>query len=209
MKKLLIILLISPMLSAQPLTIRGQQGGLFSLGVRTTVSTFNGGDFGNNGFGVGGQFRLQLANHLNTNWFLDYLTSNVGDYATRTDYHIGWSVMYYFTDKQTPVVKPYIMAGHCFDKTQLKSLREAGNQATRNSSAVQAGAGLHFNLSDRMDLSVDAQYMIHLGTDIHAHQEGDGSVSLEEHKGAGLEGHLLFNVSVNYKITDLWKGKRN
>lgn len=205
MKKLLIFIVFVPAFSfAQPLKIRNRQGGLFSMGVRSTVSTFNGGDFGNVGFGYGGQFRLQFANHVNTDWFLDYITSNVEDFATRTDYHIGWSVLCYFTEKQTPPVKPYILAGHCFDWTELKSTVDPANSAMLKSSAVQAGAGMHVNLSERMDLSFVTQYMIHLGGDIHAHRAANGDVEFEKHKGAGLEGHLLFHVSINYKIADLW-----
>lgn len=205
MKNLLIILFILPFfVVAQPLKIRNQQGGIFSVGMRSTLSTFNGGEFSNSGFGVGGQYRIQLANYVNTDWFFDYITSNVENYATRTDYHIGWSVLCYFTEKPNPLVKPYILAGHCFDWTQLKAIDNPGNSVTQKSSAVQAGAGFHLNLSERMDLSFVTQYMIHLGGDYHAHRESDGSVGFEHEKGASLEGHLLFHVGINYKIADLW-----
>lgn len=204
MKKLIVILLVVPCFSfAQPLKVKNQQGGILSLGVRTTVSTFNDGDFGNNGMGAGGQFRLQVANFVNTDWYLDYITSNVGDYALRNDLHIGWSVLAYFSAKQDALIKPYILAGHCFDWTTLRDLNDPSNTADRRSSAVQAGAGFHWNFSQRMDLSFTTQYMIHLGSDIHAHYE-NGLVEFEKHKGANLEGHLLFNVSINYKIADLW-----
>lgn len=205
MKKLLIISLLFPFVSlAQPMKIRGQQGGIFSLGLRTTVSTFNGGDFGNSGFGVGGQYRLQFANKVNTDWYFDYITSNIEDYARRTDYHIGWSVLCYFTSKPNPPVKPYILAGHCFDWTELTDLGDNSNSALRRSSAVQVGAGFHVNLSERMDLSFVSQYMIHLGSDIHAERTEAGNVIFEKEKGAGLEGHLLFHIGINYKIADLW-----
>lgn len=206
MKKLFVILLIVPCVSfAQPLNIKDKQGGIFSLGVRTTVSTFNGGDFGNTGIGAGGQFRLQVSNFVNTDWYFDYITSNVEDFATRTDYHIGWSVLAYFTSKPNPPVKPYILAGHCFDWTELKDLGDPSNTALRRSSAVQAGAGIHFNLSERMDISFVTQYMMHLGSDIHAERTDAGNVVFEQHKGAGMEGHLLFHLGINYKIADLWK----
>ena len=61
----------------------------------------------------------------------------------------------------------------------------------------------HFNLTERMDLTFVSQYMIHLGEDIHAEVE-HGVVHYEKHKGAGLEGHLLFHLGINYKIADLW-----
>ncbi len=206
MKRLLIASFLLPVISfAQPLNIKGKQGGILSFGVRSTVSTFNGGDFGNTGFGCGGQFRLQLANHVNTDWYFDYITSNVEDFAARTDYHIGWSVLCYFTDKQTPPVKPYLLAGHCFDWTEFTALNDQGNSLLRRSSAVQAGAGMHVNLSERLDLSFVTQYMIHLGSDIHAERNANsGEVFFVKQKGASLEGHLLFHVGINYKIADLW-----
>lgn len=116
MRQLLFLLMILPAFSfAQSLELNGGQGGLFSLGVRSTFSTFNGHANESMGYGLGGQFRIQFADRVNSDWFFDYLNSDIGDFAHRTDYHIGWSVMYYFTDKPFPPVKPYILAGHCFD----------------------------------------------------------------------------------------------
>ena len=171
--------------NAQPLKIRKDQSGMLSFGVRTTLSTFNGGDFGNNGFGVGGQYRLQFADRVNSDWFLDYISSNVGDFAKRTDYHIGVSILSYFTRKPSPLIKPYLVAGYCFDWTKLVAINDASNNVVKKSSAVQAGAGFHLNLSERMDLSFVSQYMIHLGGDFHAHRHSDGTVGFEKHKGAG------------------------
>jgi len=68
---------------------------------------------------------------------------------------------------------------------------------------VQAGFGSSFNITKRFDVSATAQYMIHLGNDIHAHQE-NGKVIIHEKKGVNLEGHIFFNISLNYKIIDLW-----
>ena len=73
------------------------------------------------GVGIGGQFRLQLGKRLNTEWYFDYLTSEVGDFAQRNDYHIGWSVMYY-PGKHVDfsrLLQPYLILGHCFDYTDV------------------------------------------------------------------------------------------
>lgn len=188
---------------AQPLNLKGSQGGIFSFGVRTTVSTFNHGEFANTGMGLGGQFRLQFADKVNSDWFFDYITGDVEDFASRMDYHIGWSVIFYPTKNLTPKVRPYILAGHCFDYTRIVDNSNAANFMERWSSAVQGGAGVHFNLSERLDLSVVSQYMIHLGTDVHA-EKNNNIVEFQKEKGASLEGHLLFHVGINYKIADLW-----
>lgn len=196
-------LLLAGATFSQPLNLKDSQGGIVSFGVRTTLSTFNHGDFSNNGMGVGGQFRVQFADKVNSDWFFDYITGDVGDFASRTDYHIGWSVLFYPGNNLTPKIRPYILAGHCFDYTKIVDNADHSNYMERWSSAVQGGAGVHFNLSERLDLSVVSQYMIHLGTDIHA-ERIDSSVHFEKEKGGSLEGHLLFNLSINYKIADLW-----
>lgn len=209
MKKLLLALLIVPSFGySQPLKIKKNQSGIVGFGIRSTISTFNGGDFGNNGYGVGGQFRVQFADRINSEWFFDYLTANIGDFASRRDYHVGVSVMSYFTKKPSPIIKPYIVAGYCFDYTEVMANDNPGNRAEKFSAAVQAGGGLHLNLSERLDLSVVSQYMIHLGEDIHAHRHDDGEIEFEKEKGSGLEGHLLFHIGINYKIADLWGRER-
>lgn len=204
MKKLLIAFALLPTcLFAQDLKVKNTQGGLFSLGTRTTVSAFNGHDNESPGFGIGGQFRLQFADRVNSDWFFDYITSDIGDLASRTDYHIGWSVLYYLTEEPNTRLRPYILAGHCFDYTEFQDNSNFTVRKTRLSSAVQAGAGVHYNLTPRLDLSFVTQYMLHLGNEIHADVHG-GQLEFHEYDGTSFEGHLLFHLSINYKITDLW-----
>lgn len=186
---------------AQPMKEKGGPGGTLSFGQRTTLSTFNhGGE--RPALGLGGQFRIRLSERVNTEWFFDYLPAT-NDYTRRTDYHIGWSVLFYPFRTGNELFVPYVLAGHCFDYTEHIDLSNSANRIDRWSSAVQGGIGTHVNLSERLDLSISSQYMIHLGTDVHAHVD-DGEVAFEAHKGGSLEGHLLFTVSFNYKFVDLW-----
>ena len=187
----------------RPLSIKENRGGLFSLGTRTTVSMFNGHENESNGLGLGGQFRIQFADRVNSDWFFDYLTSDIGDFAQRTDYHIGWSVLFYPLKLEQPRIQPYILAGHCFDYTLLADNFNRSNTTERWSSAVQGGLGFHLNLTDRLDLSFVGQYMLHLGNEIGAHYHS-GVVEFHEESGSSMEGHMLFHVGVNYKIADLW-----
>ncbi len=185
------------------LNVKGDYGGMFSLGARTTFSVFNGHDDEGNGLGMGGQFRLQFSDRVNSDWFFDYIRSDIGDFANRTDYHIGWSVLFYPTPDPQAFVRPYILAGHCFDYTRIAANGSAFSVDDRWSSAVQGGLGVHFNLTPRFDLSLVGQYMMHLGNELNAHLE-DGMVVFEESGGASSEGHMLFHVGLNYKIGDLW-----
>ena len=201
-----ILLLFPFILYAQDLKVKKTYGGMFSLGVRSVASNFNDGSWENAGFGSGGQFYIQANNRVNTAWFFDYIKGGIGNYANRTDYHIGWSVMYYLVPSSTEKLvkfQPYILAGHCFDYTNLKDNSNQNNFAERWSSAIQAGLGSHYNLSKRFDLYLQAQYMIHLSNDIDADKVNNVVVFTNENR-INLVGHILISFGINYKITDLW-----
>lgn len=181
------------------------QAGTVSIGGRSSMSLFNDGDAGSTGSGIGGQFRIRLSDRVNTDWFYDYLTAPIGNFAHRQDQHIGWSVLFYVLPSTTErqLFQPYVLAGHCFDYTRQMANADAKNSAERWSSAVQAGLGTHINLTDRFDFSLAGQYMVHLGTDVHAHQH-EGRVEFHREKGGSLEGHLLLHLSFNYKLFRAW-----
>ena len=207
-KRLLMLILSVPILASaqETLKLKNHHGGLFSLGMRTTISTFNHGNWQDVGTGVGGQFRLQVHDRINMEFFADYLTSKIGDVGHRDDAHVGWSVMYYpLKDKTfTKFMKPYLIMGHCFDYSKVSENTNPDNFFERYSSAIQAGAGNHFNITERFDLTFVAQYMFHLGKHASAH-EHEGVFEIHEEKGGlSLEGHLLFTLGINYKIADLW-----
>ncbi len=205
MRKFIVISIffVSSLVNAQDIQLKNNQGGLLSLGVRSTISAFNDSKTNNFGKGIGGQFRMQLSERVNTDWFFDYLTSDIGSVAHRSDYHIGWSVLFYPYLKENQLIKPYIVAGHCFDYSYMAENIDKNNSAKRWSSAVQAGIGTHINLSKRMDLSLTSQYMIHLGNHIHP-VISSSSIVFQNEGGISLEGHLLLTVGLNYKLIDLW-----
>lgn len=188
------------------LKLKNNFGGVLSVGGRSVLSTFNDGAWGDMGTGAGGQFFLQFSDRVNTAWFFDYISTSVGNFANRTDYHVGWSVMYYLipsSQEKMPSVQPYVLAGHCFDYSNIKDNTNDANFKERWSSAVQAGIGTHFNLTSRLDASLQGQYMIHLGNDFDANYENK-QVIFSDHNGINLEGHILTTLSVNYKLADLW-----
>jgi opacity protein-like surface antigen len=178
----------------------------FSLGARTTLSAF---DHDGSGLGTGGQFRIQVNNRVNTDWFADYITINVNDKVRSDYYHIGWSVLFYpFEGLHYPKrFQPYILAGHCFDYNRKTAILDPSNTKDRWGSAAQAGIGTHFNLTERFDVSLTCQYMIHLTKEIEAEIDGN-IVTISEQKSSHLEGHLLTTLSLNYKIFKLWNRKK-
>jgi hypothetical protein len=185
--------------------------GQFSLGLRTTTSVF--GHDPAPGLGVGGQFRLQLLKYINTEWFADYITMDLKGAGVRNNAHIGWSVMFY--PKQLNRFVPYVIAGHCFDYAKVTPLStpyedRSGEIVSRWSSAVQAGLGTHFFMTDRFNLTFSAQYMMHLGNHLDYTLEEtsagwylDTSPAAHDHD-VRLESHLLLTLSLNYRIADFW-----
>ena len=185
--------------------------GQFSLGVRSTTSLFGHDDAG--GLGSGGQFRLQFFDFLSAEFFADWITIDLNGAGTRKDAHIGWSVLFY--TKTFGRIQPYLIAGHCFDYAEVTPISNAyvdrsSEQISRWSSAVQAGLVTHLFLSNRMNLSFAAQYMLHVGQhlDYELMQTEDAyylntTPSAGSH-GSETEGHLLLTLSLNYRIAHLW-----
>ena len=211
---LLIVLLIVVEVSIAQDSLSKKESGKLMLGMRSTMSAFN--DDGATGMGVGGQFRIRFGSRLNSDWFLDYITTDIKGLAKRTDYHIGWSVLYYPFNAEINKGKftPYILAGHCFDWTEVvkNGTYESFNAPQKRfSSAIQSGLGAHYNLSDNVDVSLTAQYMLHLGKDINTSvfdNEITGKKDIMITKeDIGLEGHLLINLSLNVYLIDLWNKK--
>lgn len=216
MKKLvLVIALFSAVTVFGQSKFANKPGGQFSLGIRSTTSLFS--NESGVGTGFGGQFRLRFFHLLNSEFFADYITSDLGGgLGNRTDYHIGWSVMFYpsfaYRNNQRLKLQPYLLAGHCFDWTRFESnLFTENNVAERFSSAVQAGLGFHLPLQERVDLSFSGQYMIHFGNELTATKRtniaGVDYLYIDEDKPEGVEGHLLITCSLNIRVADLWKNK--
>ncbi len=208
LQKLFIVLLLSIpiVVSGQnELKLKNTHAGIISGGMRTTISTFNHGNWKDVGTGAGGEFRLQLHDRVNMEWFADYLTSKIAKVGNRRDAHIGLSIMFYPLKDPSykKLLKPYVVMGWCFDYTKVGENANPNNSYERWSAAIQTGIGNHINLTERFDITVIAQYMFHLGKHLEAHVE-EGVFAIHEHGGLNLEGHLLFTVGVNYKIADLW-----
>ncbi|MBD3639251.1 MAG: hypothetical protein HUJ25_17980 [Crocinitomicaceae bacterium] len=185
------------------------QKGQVSVGMRTTTSLF--GHDNIPGLGVGGQTRWQIFDFMNTEWFADWITLDLKGAGTRNNAHIGWSVMFY--PKQFGRITPYVVAGHCFDYAKVIPLStpyedRSDEIVTRWSSAIQMGLGSHFFLNDRFDISLQAQYMLHLGKhldyELNETPSGYYLTTGTEASGVGMEGHVLITASMNIRLADLW-----
>ena len=74
-------------------------------------------------------------------------------------------------------------------------------------SQPQNKIGTHYYFTERLDATVQFQYMMHLGRHLHADIHEDGDVHFHTEKGAMNEGHLLFTVGLNYTLGKLWGRK--
>ena len=216
MKKtnLVLLLLSFPLFifSQDKFKIPDNPSGKFELGLRSTFSAFS--SSGSIGQGYGGQFRIRLGKRINTEWYADYIKENIAGLANRNEIHIGWSVMIYPFNTYNSKISPYVIVGHCFDKATIRTVNTGALDyspisESRTSAATQLGLGTNINLSDKFDISLSGQYMVHLGDDLHASVHDDHEhkeIHIEKHSGGNLslDGHLLFTISINYKIFDLW-----
>lgn len=217
-------LAIIPMATALPYLLQAQKNdttsiakkpvvermsGTFSLGVRNDYNIFT--DAPKSfGAGLGGSMRIQLLNRLNTEWFADYVASSLYGKAHRIDAHIGWNVMFYLLDPKgfKRKLTPFIAAGHCFDYTSIRINGENGAYKRKWSSAVQMSLGCHYNITPQFDVSLSTLYDLHLGNDIESELHKDGTVTIEEYKNAGFEGHIMLIFSAHYKFLKLWTPKK-
>lgn len=180
-------------------------GGRLGMGVRTTLNVF---ESYKPGLGAGAQWKLSLNKRINTQWFLDYIASREGENVFRKDYHVGWSVQFALLKNgfRGNKVSPYLMAGHCFDLTKV-GIADQETSPLVFTSAAQAGAGVSSFVTDNLELTLQTQYMIHLGKDVHVESETHGS-EVHQHihidKHPGLEGHLLTTFAVNYYFLQIW-----
>jgi len=185
--------------------------GFLSLGVRNCASVFttNGKRFV--GTGVGGQFAMQIADNINSHWFSDWIVSNINNVAQRADFHSGFSIMPQVLSIPTGSnrISLFPLAGFCIDYSKFsitsgKNVDSGPNYAERYSFAAQAGLGATVPVSARLNFSLEAHYMLHVGTDVDIEMNGN-DVRLIKQTGTNLEGHFVLALSMDYKLFRLWR----
>ncbi len=214
----LLLLLFASLIYGQDTAEKNIHKGELSFGVRSTGSLFSAsGHY--IGIGAGWQVRYRIADRLNSEWFADWITTDIGGMGQRFDAHIGESMIIY-PGKRTGernTFTPYVMGGFCGDYTKIQTnlfFDDAENDYTRESKdrwsfATQLGLGTHYNITERFDISLSSQYILHFGDDIHTEVEmnnmGDKYLHIHDEKGGGLEGHLFITISANFVVFDLNK----
>ena len=208
---ILVFTVIPSLLQAQ--TIKDSEidnTGYLSMGARNSFGIFttNGKYFV--GTGAGGQFALQIAKNFNSQWFSDWIVSNIDNKAQRSDFHSGFSMMPEVISLRTGKTQIAIfpIGGFCIDYTKFSIT--TGNNYTfgpatveRYSFAAQVGAGLTIPISNKFDFTFDVHYMTHIGTDVDIKMDDIGVILVKD-TGTNLEGHLFFAISMDYKLFRIW-----
>jgi hypothetical protein len=190
-------------LGQKPMRLKHDESGLFSIGIRSGLSFESSADGFNSSLGMGMQFRIMPTKHINTEWFAESYHGAFGDDAVRTDTHIGGLVLLY-PQRKLQRVAPFLAVGPNADFIKIRDRLDKNNFQSRWSIGAQAGIGFHINMTYRTDMTISTQYMLHFGQTM-ALQLDDGTTVFLPHSGSGLDGHLLFNVSINFKMADLWR----
>jgi hypothetical protein len=208
---------------------RAKEVGEFQLGMRSTVSLFDHNGFP--GLGYGGMFRIRPGKRINTEWYCDYIKTDIASLGYRKTIHIGWSVMIYPFKTETTKGKltPYFIGGNCFDYAVISTnlyypsgkTEPQKESSTRRTTAVQGGLGANYHFSNKVNLSFSAQYMEHIGKEIHADVVDKNGIEITDRSrfkeegnhlhidhakdGTVLSGHILLTLSINIVLFDMAK----
>jgi len=173
---------------------------IVSAGTRTSMTTMDSNDA--IGKGLGGQVRVQFSKRLNSEWYQDKLASKSA-LTGRNEDQMGWSMMYYVKAKfdTTQVFQPFLIMGQSFDKADVFELEDETNSASVQYVAVHGGLGTHVNISPKFDCSLSGLYVHPFGKEIESIPGEEGLLIQKAEQSR--TGHLLFTVSINYKILKL------
>ncbi len=194
---------------AQHLQTKNPYSGDFQFGIRGTLNPFlkNAASW----ISYGAQMKIKISRRINTEWFADYFPATIKWAAERRDIRMGSAIQYYplheiYTGKECT---PYFSIGPTSTYTRI-SVRDYGSQqweAKRWSFGVIAGMGMLLNISKKLNFGFVTQYCSQLTTEFKfvntVSDEHNFPVRLPDTK-IGYEGQLLFCMSVNYTLDDLW-----
>ena len=220
LKSIIIVLILSLLLTS----LQAQEKentvfnptGYLSMGARNCFSSFFSNKKAFVGTGAGGEFGLRIAKDFNSHWFADWIVSNVGNLAQRYDFHSGFSMM---PEVLSASIGPkrlamFPLAGICIDYTKFqittgKNVTSGPNWLERYSFAVQAGCGVTLPVSNRLDVSLEAHYMLHIGTCLGINLNGTEVqlLIMQPNQSLCLEGHYVLALSMDFKLFKLWKEK--
>ncbi len=194
---------------AQQPQIKNPYSGDLQFGLRGTLNPFlkNAVSW----ISYGAQLRIKVSRRINTEWFADYFPAIIKWSAERRDIRIGSSIQYYpiheiYTGKECT---PYFSIGptSTYTKITASNFDAKRQEATRWSFGIIAGMGMLLHITKKLDLGFVTQYCAQIGTQFKLSQPQISEVrsfSVPLPGKPGYEGQLLFCMSVNYSLGDMW-----
>ncbi len=195
---------------AQQMQPKNPNSGNLQFGFRGTINPFT--KNGTSWVSYGAQLRVKVARRFNTEWFADYYPSIMKGKTERKDIRAGAVALYYplheiYTGKECT---PYFSFGTTATYTTITARKFDANeqQVSRWSFGILAGMGMLLHVTPKMDIGFVTQYIGQLGSRFKFNSTSTISperfpVQLPTTK-VNFEGQLLFCMSMNYTIGDLW-----
>lgn len=206
---------------AQTVPLSQHLPGRFGFGVRNDINFFA----FNHAFGLGqgGHIKLGFSKRVNTEWFGDHISSNIGTNGYRHDWHIGWAVQFAIPSAGfvEGKVTPFFAGGQCFDQSTVgmraatigENVQVLPKEITigslpRGNAATHIGIGAMYFATNDFELNTQLLYMVHLQKDLEVDLDGKTVIGIHESEGFNLEGHVLLTFSASYYFINLWHNKK-
>lgn len=203
---IIVFILLLPITGFSQEEIYSRENGILTFGTRSSVTLSPQGD--NVGTGFGGVMRLKFSRRINSEWFADYITSNIAGLARKTDNQLGGAVLFYpfnsFVEQGRKI--PFLVLGQALVNSRITKNGLNGETASQWYPLANAGIGGHWYFTNKFDFSLSCQYMQPLGRGIEASEfsgsQGEREITINEN--VRTPGYFFLNLSFNATIADLW-----
>jgi len=196
---------------AQQPKVQNANSGKLQFGFRGTVNPHL--PSGASWLSYGAQLSLKVARRFNSEWFADYYPSAGKGNVERNDIRIGAAALYYplheiYTGK---VCTPYFSIGTSYTSSKITT-RNLDSQLTNVSRwgiGLIAGMGMLLHISPKFDLGFVSQYLGQVGSQFKtgettALNNSERIIVQQPDTRINYEGQMIFCMSVNYTLGDLW-----
>jgi len=159
------------------------------------------------GFGYGAQVRIRPAKHWDIELYGDYFTTNISNlvninYGKHYDTRIGGNILYYWINHpyRNHKYTPFVLLGISNEYNEILSKQINTYKFQGWAPWVDAGIGEHYNITPRIDLTLEGIYVIPLG--VHPASSLEIIRTTEflnvENQRAFSKGGVFAIISLNY-----------
>ncbi len=187
----------------KPMRIKFTDPGIFAVGLRYDVGAAWVDSAIRIAQGPGVQCRLLLIRKLNLEGYLGLHQGIYNEAAFRRDVLMELAAMYY-PQRRLQRVAPFLLLGGGMNSVALVDRSNLRRRVGSQSPGLQLGMGFHVHLTWRSDLTLAATYRSYYTSRIELLSTETVLATLPP-ANRRADGRLSMTLSMNYKITDLWK----